>query len=45
MGNDVIDDHHLVTHGNIGTAAGCLEAVDLPGWAVGKWYDEKRHKP
>lgn len=38
---DVIKDHHLVTHGNIGTAAGCLAAVDLIGWAIEKLYDEK----
>jgi transcriptional regulator GlxA family with amidase domain len=41
MGIDVIEDHHLVTHGNIATAAGCLAAVDLLGWAVEKLYDEK----
>jgi transcriptional regulator GlxA family with amidase domain len=38
---DVLEDHHLVTHGNIGTAAGCLAAVDLVGWAIEKLYDEK----
>lgn len=38
---DVIEDHHLVTHGNIGTAAGCLAAVDLVGWAIERLYDEK----
>jgi len=32
---------HLVTHGNIGTAAGCLAAVDLMGWAIEKMYDPK----
>ncbi len=37
----VIEDAHLVTHGNIGTAAGCLAAVDLVGWAIEKMYDEK----
>jgi transcriptional regulator GlxA family with amidase domain len=37
----VIEDTHLVTHGNIGTAAGCLAAVDLVGWALEKMYDEK----
>ena len=38
---EVIEDKHLVTHGNIGTAAGCLAAVDLIGWAIEKLYDEK----
>ena len=33
--------HHRVTHGNIGTAAGCLAAVDLIGWAIEKLYNEK----
>jgi transcriptional regulator GlxA family with amidase domain len=41
MGVDVVEDHHLVVHGNIATAAGCLAAVDLMGWAVEKLYDEK----
>lgn len=41
FGIDVIEDHHLVAHGNIATAAGCLAAVDLIGWAVEKLYDEK----
>ncbi len=41
MGVEVIEDHHLVAHGNIATAAGCLAAVDLVGWAVEKLYDEK----
>lgn len=40
-GVDVLEDKHLVTHGNIGTAAGCLAAVDLIGWAIEKLYDEK----
>jgi transcriptional regulator GlxA family with amidase domain len=40
-GVDVIEDKHLVTHGNIGTAAGCLAAVDLIGWAIEKLYNEK----
>lgn len=40
-GVDVLEDKHLVTHGNIGTAAGCLAAVDLVGWAVEKMYNEK----
>jgi len=38
---DVLEDNHLVTHGNIGTAAGCLAAVDLIGWAIEKLYNEK----
>ena len=41
FGVTVIEDTHLVTHGNIGTAAGCLAAVDLVGWALEKMYDEK----
>jgi transcriptional regulator GlxA family with amidase domain len=41
FGIEVIEDHHLVAHGNIATAAGCLAAVDLVGWAVEKLYDEK----
>lgn len=40
-GVDVLDDKHLVTHGNIGTAAGCLAAVDLIGWALEKLYDQQ----
>jgi transcriptional regulator GlxA family with amidase domain len=40
-GVDVIEDHHLVTHGNIGTAAGCLAAVDLLGWAIEKMYNQQ----
>jgi len=39
MGVEVIEDRHLVTHDNIATAAGCLAAVDLVGWAVEKLYD------
>lgn len=38
---EVLEDKHLVTHGNIGTAAGCLAAVDLVGWAVERLYNEK----
>lgn len=38
-GIDVIEDKHIVTHGNIGTAAGCLAAVDLMKWAIGKMYN------
>jgi transcriptional regulator GlxA family with amidase domain len=41
FGVTVIEDTHLVTHGNIGTAAGCLAAVDLVGWGIEKMYDEK----
>ena len=40
-GVDVLEDKHLVTHGNIGTAAGCLAAIDLIGWAIEKLYDNK----
>jgi transcriptional regulator GlxA family with amidase domain len=40
-GVDVVEDKHLVTHGNVGTAAGCLAAVDLMGWAIEKLYDDK----
>ncbi len=35
----VVEDQHLVTHGNIATAAGCLAAVDLMGWAIEKLFD------
>lgn len=38
---EVIEDHHLVAHGNVATAAGCMAAVDLMGWAIEKLYDEK----
>jgi len=41
LGIKVIEDYHLVAHGNIATAAGCLAAVDLVGWATEKLYDEK----
>jgi transcriptional regulator GlxA family with amidase domain len=40
-GVEVLEDKHLVTHGNIGTAAGCLAAVDLMGWAIEKLYNGK----
>ncbi len=40
-GVEVLEDKHLVTHGNIGTAAGCLAAVDLTGWAIEKMYSAK----
>ena len=38
FGVEVETAKHLVTHGNIGTAAGCLAAVDLMGWAIEKLY-------
>jgi transcriptional regulator GlxA family with amidase domain len=41
FGVDVREDTHLVTHGNIGTAAGCLAAVDLMGWAIEKLYNKQ----
>lgn len=41
FGVTVVEDAHLVTHGNIGTAAGCLAAVDLMGWALEKLYDAR----
>jgi transcriptional regulator GlxA family with amidase domain len=37
-GVEVETTKHLVTHGNIGTAAGCLAAVDLMAWAIEKLY-------
>jgi transcriptional regulator GlxA family with amidase domain len=40
-GVNVLEDEHLVTHGNIGTAAGCLAAIDLIGWAIEKMYNEQ----
>jgi transcriptional regulator GlxA family with amidase domain len=40
-GVEVLKDTHLVTHGNVGTAAGCLAAVDLIAWAIEKMYDTK----
>jgi transcriptional regulator GlxA family with amidase domain len=40
-GVDVVEDKHLVTHGNVATAAGCLAAVDLMGWAIEKLYNDK----
>lgn len=40
-GVDVLEDKHVVTHGNIGTAAGCLAAVDLMDWAIEKIYNQK----
>jgi transcriptional regulator GlxA family with amidase domain len=41
FGIEVETAKHRVTHGNIGTAAGCLAAVDLMGWAIEKMYDPK----
>lgn len=41
FGVEVIEDKHIVTHGNISTAAGCLAAVDLIGWAIEKLYSRK----
>lgn len=38
---DVLPEQHLVTHGNIGTAAGCMAAIELLGWAIEKLYDNK----
>ena len=40
MGVDVVEDSHFVAHGNVATAAGCLAALDLIGWAVEKLYNE-----
>jgi len=40
-GVEVVEDYHIVTHGNISTAAGCLAAVNLIGWAIEKMYDQK----
>lgn len=41
FGVEVLEDKHLVTHRNIGTAAGCLAVVELMGWAIEKLYDTK----
>jgi transcriptional regulator GlxA family with amidase domain len=41
FGVQVIEDKHLVAHGNIATAAGCLAAVDLMGWAIEKMYNSE----
>lgn len=40
-GVEVIKDTHLVTHGNIGTAVGCLAVVDLISWALEKMYNKE----
>lgn len=44
LGVEVVEDHHLVVHGNIATAAGCLAAIDLVQWAVERLYDEATSK-
>jgi transcriptional regulator GlxA family with amidase domain len=36
FGVEVIPDQPIVAHGNIATAAGCLAAIDLTGWAIEK---------
>ena len=41
FGVEVIEDKHLVTQGNIATAAGCLAAIDLISWAIEKMYNKK----
>ncbi|WP_158267462.1 type 1 glutamine amidotransferase family protein [Adhaeribacter arboris] len=38
---DILEDKHLVMPGNIGTAAGCLAAINLMEWAIERLYDEK----
>lgn len=38
---EVVESRHIVTHGTIATAAGCLAAVDLMGWAIEKLYNEE----
>lgn len=44
LGIEVLEDRHLVVHGNVATAAGCLAAIDLVQWAVGRLYDENTGK-
>lgn len=44
LGVEVLEDQHLVVHGNVATAAGCLAAIDLVQWAVGRLYDENTGK-
>lgn len=44
LGIEVLEDQHLVVHGNVATAAGCLAAIDLVQWAVGRLYDENTAK-
>ena len=41
LGVEVVENQHLVVHDTIATAAGCLAAVDLMGWAIAKLYNEK----
>lgn len=41
MGVTVVEDKHLVVHGNIATAAGCLAAIDLISWCLEKTMGEK----
>lgn len=36
-----IENKPLVTHGNVATAAGCLAAIDLVGWAVEKIWGQE----
>lgn len=36
LGVNVERDSHLVTQGNVGTAAGCLAAIDLVSWCLDK---------
>jgi len=40
-GVNVIENKHLVIEGNIGTAAGCLAALDLMSWAITKLYNDE----
>lgn len=40
-GITVVENAHLVTHDRIATAAGCLAAVDLIGWAIEKLTTRK----
>ncbi|WP_421794700.1 DJ-1/PfpI family protein [Haliscomenobacter sp.] len=44
LGVEVVEDQHLVVHGNVATAAGCLAAIDLVQWAVERLYDETTSK-
>lgn len=41
FGIEVLENEHLVVHDQIATAAGCLAAVDLMQWAIGKLYDQE----
>jgi transcriptional regulator GlxA family with amidase domain len=40
MGVEVVEDQHLVIHGTIATAAGCLAAIDLLKWCIRKTFNE-----